>query len=128
MAGKKVTLAVPPPPLPPTAHPAMPEVPLTPDAPQVADVPLVDVNGVQMEAHPVGTAQYIAELETENAQALADKDATKGRAVEGLKNVAAVAITHAAAMQGYGGPMAGHLPQDINAIPGIDAINAAAPQ
>lgn len=131
---KKHNPVTPPPPLPPTAAHA-PAIPLpsgassaghggqvqeaSAPAPIVAEpAPLVHMDGVQMEAHPVGTAQYIAELEAENAEALKMQAAVAGRATEGFKQLATNAITHAAVM-------AGHLPQDINAIPGIDAINAA---
>lgn len=118
---KETTAAVPPPampPLPPTAHHAE-----AAPAIEVAQVPFVDVGGVQMEAHPNGTAQYIAELEQENEAYIKVLEAVRGRATEGFKSVAGAAITHAA-------QMAGHIAQDINAIPGIDAINAAggAPQ
>lgn len=120
----KSSKAAPPamPPLPPSAHHEAPEPTIVQvETPAANPAPLVDVGGVQMEAHPVGTAQYIAELESENADALAMKAAVAARATEGFKQMAGQAMTHAVTM-------AGHLPQDINLIPGTDAINAAAPQ
>jgi hypothetical protein len=124
---KTAAPATPPPPLPPTAsHAAAPE-----DfaAPAVIAEPVTvrEIDGVQYELHPVGMAQYIAELEAENAQAVADRDAVRGSAHEGFKDVAATAITHAARLGGNQ-PMAGVYPANTDAIPGIDAINAAASQ
>lgn len=116
MAKNAKTAAPPPPPLPTTAHHAT--VLHNVEIVQPAVVPIVQDGGEHYEAHPMGTAQYIAELETEAAQHIAELEAIKGRVTEGFKHIASTAITHAA-------QMAGHLPLDINAIPGIDAINKA---
>ena len=124
------TPAVPPPPLPPTASHAVAsvELPAVNYATPVAEpVPVREIDGVQYELHPVGMAQYIAELEAENEQAIAERDAVKGSAHEGFKQVATQAITHAVRLGG-GQPMAGVYPANTDAIPGIDAINAAASQ
>lgn len=93
---------------------------LVPQQPAPAAViPRVVVEGEVAEAHPVGTAQYIADLERENADMLAKLQAAVGRATEGAKGIATAAMVHVV-------QMAGHYPQDMELIPSIDEINAAA--
>lgn len=97
------------PPLPPGAHHGLPE----PVAAVAEPVPVVD----GAEQHPIGTAQYIADIETELAEANAKIEAMVGRVTEGAKSLVAH-VVHTV-------QMAGHYPQDQSLIPSVDEINAA---